>query len=141
MLHSMKKRLAVLAALSVATALAGCGKSGGQDHGAGGAGMPPAEVTVLTVAPRPLPITFEYVGQTTGSREVEVRARVTGILLKRNFVEGAAVKKGQSLVIVEAMKMEHTITAPSDGEIAAVNVNVGEQVNEKRELVRYKDAG
>ena len=37
---------------------------------------------------------FEYVGQTAGSREVEVRARVTGILLKRNFQEGAPVEPG-----------------------------------------------
>ena len=38
-----------------------------------------------------LPETYEYVGQTAGSREVEVRARVTGILLKRNFDEGGRV--------------------------------------------------
>ncbi len=48
---------------------------------------------------------------------------------------GTQVKKGQPLVIVEAMKMEHTIIAPADGVIAAVNANVGDQVSEKHELI------
>ena len=39
-----------------------------------------------------VPVVYEYVGQTAGSREVEVRARVNGILQKRNFAEGGAVK-------------------------------------------------
>ena len=79
----------------------GNGDKGGKGHGAPGSGMPPAPVNVVTVAPRPLPEAFEYVGQTAGSREVEVRARVTGILLSRNFEEGGRVKKGQSLFTVD----------------------------------------
>src|SRR4051812_34343232 len=63
--------------------------------------MPPAQVSVLTVEAKTLPATFEYTGQTLGSREVEVRARVTGILLKRNFTEGGVVKEGQSLFTID----------------------------------------
>ena len=48
---------------------------------------------------------------------------------------GDSVKKGQALVIVEAMKMEHTIIAPADGIVAAIHANIGEQVDEKRELI------
>jgi membrane fusion protein, multidrug efflux system len=77
-------------------ALAGCGPSGGQ-HG----GFPPAQVSVMTVEPKTLPADFEYTGQTLGSREIEVRARVTGIVLKRNFVEGGPVTKGQSLFTID----------------------------------------
>ena len=87
---------------------AACGPAGGPGPGAKGkgggnpfAGMPPPEVSVVTVAPRPLEETFEYVGQTAGSREVEVRARVTGILLSRNFTEGEPVKRGQSLYTID----------------------------------------
>ena len=76
--------------------LAACGPSGGQQHG-----FPPAQVSVMTIEPKTLPATFEYTGQTLGSREVEVRARVTGILLKRNFVEGGPVKEGQSLFTID----------------------------------------
>src|SRR5882672_2679772 len=63
--------------------------------------MPPAQVSVMTVEPKSLPASFEYTGQTLGSREIEVRARVTGIVLKRNFVEGGPVTKGQSLFTID----------------------------------------
>jgi membrane fusion protein (multidrug efflux system) len=68
--------------------------------------MPPSEVTVMTVAQEVLPVTWEYVGQTAGSREVEVRARVTGILLSRNFKEGQRVKQGQSLFTIDPKPFE-----------------------------------
>jgi acetyl/propionyl-CoA carboxylase alpha subunit len=49
--------------------------------------------------------------------------------------EGQTVKKGDVLVVVEAMKMEHAITAPRDGTIDHVSCTVGEQVDEGRELL------
>jgi 3-methylcrotonyl-CoA carboxylase alpha subunit len=51
---------------------------------------------------------------------------------------GAMVKKGQPLVIVEAMKMEHTVTAPVDGVVEAIHAVVGDQVHEKYELISIK---
>ncbi len=81
---------------SLVLLLAACGPSGG-GHG----GFPPPQVSVMTVEPKTLPASFEYTGQTLGSREVEVRARVTGILLTRNFIEGGPVTKGQSLFTVD----------------------------------------
>jgi membrane fusion protein (multidrug efflux system) len=78
-------------------ALVACGPGGGGGHG----GFPPPQVTVMTVEPKSLPSSFEYTGQTLGSREVEVRARVTGILQARNFVEGGPVRKGQSLFTID----------------------------------------
>ena len=62
---------------------------------------PPAEVTVASVKPEDVEVTYEYVGQTAGFREVEVRARVTGILLHENYKEGARVRQGQSLFTVD----------------------------------------
>ena len=62
---------------------------------------PPAAVTVVAAEPREVAVTYEYVGQTAGYREVEVRSRVTGILLKRHYKEGAAVKRGESLFTVD----------------------------------------
>jgi membrane fusion protein, multidrug efflux system len=84
------------AALLLALAVAGCQPSGGQ-HG----GFPPPAVSTMTVEPKDVSVTYEYVAQTAGYREVEVRARVTGILLKRNFTEGARVKKGDSLFTID----------------------------------------
>lgn len=77
-----------------------------------------------------------------GEDEDEVSGRLTapmpGKVVAVRVQVGNAVKKGQPLVIVEAMKMEHTIMAPVDGIVEAVNANVGDQVHEKLELVRLK---
>jgi len=86
------------AALVIAAALAACGQS--QQH-AGFAGFPPAEVTTQVIAVRNFPVAFEYVGQTLGSKDVEVRARVTGIIEKRLYQEGAPVKAGQPLFTID----------------------------------------
>ena len=110
-------------ALLAVVALAGCGPSGGQGHGGPGGGMPPAEVTVLAVAAESLPVSYEYVGQTAGSREVEVRARVTGILLKRNFTEGTSVKKGQSLFSIDAAPFE-AVVARAEADVAAAEARL-----------------
>jgi len=97
----MQIRLARLsAAASIALVTAACGPSGPQGGG-GFHGFPPAEVVTLTVAPRSFPVAFEYVGQTLGSKDVEVRARVTGIVEKRLFQEGAFVKAGQQLFTID----------------------------------------
>ena len=78
-------------------ALAACGKS----PQPGGFAPPPAQVTTLVVAPRDFPAAFEYVGQTLGSKDVEVRARVTGIIEKRLYQEGTPVKAGQLLFTID----------------------------------------
>jgi len=68
--------------------------------------LSPAAVTTLVLQPRTLPVSYEYVGQTAGSKEVEVRARVTGILEKRLFAEGAPVKAGQPLFVIDPKPLE-----------------------------------
>jgi 3-methylcrotonyl-CoA carboxylase alpha subunit len=51
---------------------------------------------------------------------------------------GDAVKKGQPLAVMEAMKMEHTIAAPADGTVAEVLFAPGDQVTEGSELLRME---
>ncbi len=112
----MRSRLLIL---PLAAIVAACSPSNGSEKKGGppGMGMPPPEVTVISVAPQPLPQTYEYVGQTAGSREAEVRARVGGILLKRNFEEGKPVEKGQSLYAIDP--------APFDAALARAQADVG----------------
>ncbi len=87
-------------ALAAATlALAACGPSGPPQGGPGG--FPPAPVALLEVKTQTVPIRFEFVGQTAGSKEAEVRARVQGILEKRAYQEGGRVRAGQPLFVID----------------------------------------
>ncbi len=51
---------------------------------------------------------------------------------------GTQVKRGAALMIVEAMKMEHTIVAPADGEVMRFNYQPGEQVDEGAVLLAFE---
>lgn len=63
--------------------------------------MPAVPVVVNEVTPVDVPLTTEMVGETAGFREIEVRSRVSGILLKRTYVEGQPVTAGQELFLVD----------------------------------------
>ncbi|HTP98520.1 MAG TPA: efflux RND transporter periplasmic adaptor subunit [Casimicrobiaceae bacterium] len=116
--------------LAVVLALAGCGQSQQQ----GFHGFPPTEVTTIKVEPKSLPATFEYVGQTTGSKEVEVRARVTGILEKRLYQEGAPVKAGQVLFVIDPKPLQAQ-TAAQEAEVARAQA---QKAWNDREVARLK---
>jgi membrane fusion protein (multidrug efflux system) len=82
-------------AIAASLALVGCGKQ--QQNQA-----PPApEVTVQTVDNKPVPLELTYPARTFGSREVDVRARVGGIVLKRRYQEGSRVTQGQPLFLID----------------------------------------
>ena len=57
-----------------------------------------------------------------------ITAPMPGTILKVNVQNGAAVKKGDVLMVLEAMKMENEIMAPADGTVASVNVAQGASV-------------
>lgn len=85
--------------VAMTLAVAACGQKNGQGaHG----GFPPAQVTLQTVTLTTVPLRFEYVGQTAGSKEAEVRARVTGILERRSYQEGGRVAAGQVLFVIDS---------------------------------------
>ena len=110
----------VLASLIAASVtLVACGPGASHAQAAPGAGgPPPAAVVVMSLAATNLAMNYEYVGQTAGSREVEVRARVTGILLTRNFNEGGRVKKGQSLFTIDPAPFQAAVDR-ADADVAA----------------------
>ena len=87
---------------AAALAVAGC-NSGSQN-----APKPPAAVaaTIVDVAPKRVPVIVEAVGQLEGSRQVDVRARVSGILLKRLYAEGELVREGQPLFQIDPEPFE-----------------------------------
>ena len=59
----------------------------------------------------------------------QVTAPMPGTILKVNVTQGAAVKKGDILVVLEAMKMENEIMAPKDGTVAQIAVAKGATVD------------
>jgi membrane fusion protein, multidrug efflux system len=73
--------------------------------------MPPPEVSVMTVQPATLPVELEYAGQTLGSRETEVRARVAGIVQKRLYVEGSLVKAGSPLFQIDPATFQNQVAS------------------------------
>lgn len=85
----------VAAALAIAVS-SGCGNGDG-----GGMAPPPPEVVVQVVARGDLPLDLAYTGRAIGSREVEVRALVSGILLERRYEEGRFVRQGDVLFLLE----------------------------------------
>jgi membrane fusion protein (multidrug efflux system) len=121
---------AALSAAVLAAFLAGCEQANSQPH----ANMPPPAVSVVTVEPQPVAATFEYVGQTTGSREVEVRARVSGILLKRNYREGGTVREGQSMFVVDPAPFE-VAAARAEAALASADAKLAQA---KRNSARLK---
>lgn len=67
---------------------------------------PPPAVTVQEIEIRDIPLVFEYPARLAGSREVEIRARVGGILLKRAYTEGQFVKRGDLLFQIDPAPYE-----------------------------------
>jgi len=101
--------------LSLGALLAACGQ---QEPAQQGGGMPPpAQVTVETVAPQTVPISFEYVGRLEASREVEIRPRVSAIIERRLFEEGTPVKAGALLYKLDAASFAAQVRA-ADAELA-----------------------
>lgn len=74
-------------------------------------------------APAPKPAPAAPVGGKT------IQAPMPGKIMKINFTTGTSVKRGDVLLVLEAMKMENDIMAPADGTIASISVNPGDSVN------------
>jgi membrane fusion protein (multidrug efflux system) len=108
--------------LAVVAALSACKPS--QSNQAGGA-MPPPEVSVVVAQPRDLAANFEYVGQIAGVREVEVRPRVSGILQRWNYQEGAKVAAGQSLFTIDSAPYRAAL-ARAEAQLASAEASLAQ---------------
>ena len=90
----------------------------------------PAPAATPAPAAAPAPVTAPATSAATGTADtVKVTAPMPGTILKVEVSVGQAVKKGDNLCILEAMKMENAIPAPQDGTVASVNVSKGASVN------------
>jgi membrane fusion protein, multidrug efflux system len=89
---------------------------------------PPPQVTITEVQTKAVPVTYEYAARVSAYREVQVRARVGGILLKRNFTEGAQVKAGQVLFEIDP--------APFEAELARTKAQLQQAQAQFNQAVR-----
>jgi membrane fusion protein, multidrug efflux system len=71
----------------------------------------PSVVQAITVQTKDAPVTYEFVGSTTSSQQVEVRARVEGFLDKRLYAEGSIVNKGDIMFQMDAKPFETQVAA------------------------------
>ena len=127
-------RVALLAV--VLAALPACKPS--QSNQAGGA-MPPPEVSVVVAQPGDLPASFEYVGQIAGVREVEVRPRVSGILQRWNYQEGAKVAAGQSLFTIDSAPYRAAL-ARAEAQLASAEASLAQSSRDAGRLKPLYDA-
>jgi len=90
--------------------------------------------------------TFGVVDILAGIAEDEIpggslTAPMPGKIIAVNVKPGAAVTRGEALLVLEAMKMEHTIAAPADGLVTEIHFKPGEQVDEGTELIAFEADG
>ncbi|MBI1195038.1 MAG: efflux RND transporter periplasmic adaptor subunit [Gammaproteobacteria bacterium] len=106
-----KKRLAIGAVLTLTLAITACGQQGDAADGHGGnpGGMPAMPVTVIEAKSQSVPVVIEEVGQVEGSKDVEVRARVSGFLTHQRYTEGERVKKGAVLFDIDREPFENAL--------------------------------
>ncbi len=122
-----KKSVFGLTLLYVAAAAVGCAKKEPPPP-------PLPDVKVATVLQRDVPIFVEAIGQTRGSTEIEVRARVEGFLETVDFKEGSPVQKGQLLYTIDPQPFEAAL-AQARGTLAEAEANLARA---HQDVVRYE---
>jgi membrane fusion protein, multidrug efflux system len=123
----MKRALFVALSGLLATAAAGCGKKEAP-------APPPPDVKAATVLQKDVPIYVEAIGQTRGSTEIEVRARVEGFIQSVDFKEGNPVRKGQLLYTIDPRPLQATL-AQAKGALAEADAQLARA---KQDVVRYE---
>lgn len=95
-----------------------------------GAGQAPVAAAPVAAAPVAAPAAAPAPAPAAGGAEgaVKVSAPMPGKILAIKANAGQAVKKGDVVMVLEAMKMENEIVAPADGTVASINVAVGDSV-------------
>ena len=92
-------------------------------------GAPVARAAAPKAAPVAAPKAAPAAPVASGAAgSIKVEAGAAGKVFKIEKQAGAAVKRGDAIVILEAMKMEVPVVAPQDGTVASINVNVGDTI-------------
>lgn len=100
----------------------------------------PTVSTDITAAPASAPVAAEAPAAAPAAKSgpgagTPVKAPLPGVVTKVLVKEGQAVKKGDVVLVLEAMKMENNITAEADGTVSGICVNAGDSVMEGTTLI------
>ena len=95
----------------------------------------PKPVARPVAKPAAAPVTAPAAKPAAASAKSGVKSPLPGVILDIKVNVGDEVKKGQTIIILEAMKMENSINADKDGKVTAINVSKGESVLEGTDLV------
>ena len=93
-----------------------------------GAGAAPAAVAAPAPVAAAAPAPAAPAAPAAAAGSIEVAAPMPGKILNVKAGVGTAVKKGDVILILEAMKMENDVVAPEDGTVASINVSAGDAV-------------
>ena len=98
----------------------------------------PAPVAAPVAAPAPAAaaVTAPVAASASSGNTVTVKSPLPGVIISIDVKEGQAVKKGQKVAVLEAMKMENEIQADTDGTVTAILVQKGDSVLEGAELLK-----
>ncbi|MGZ3237314.1 MAG: efflux RND transporter periplasmic adaptor subunit, partial [Burkholderiaceae bacterium] len=127
-MRSIRRLTHIATALLILSSIAGCGAKTDNKPAAGG--VPPPEVSVITIAPAPITLVTELPGRLEATRIAQVRARVPGIVLKRTFEEGREVKAGDLLFQIDPTPFQTTYNsaqaaqAKAEANLAQANLKV-----------------
>lgn len=131
----MAIRSRVFLALIISVALMACSKNEASGPPPGGMALP---VSVIEVQPTSVPISAEAVAQTEGAKEVEIRPRVGGILLKRLYEEGTAVKAGQPMFLIDPIPYQNAL-AQAKAQLAEQKARIVQAEREEKRLLDLLD--
>ncbi|MCC6132048.1 MAG: efflux RND transporter periplasmic adaptor subunit [Acidobacteria bacterium] len=127
--HREASRLMIaLLTAALGAAVSGCAKKEAPPP------PPPVAVKVGTVLQKDVPIYVEAIGQTRGSTEIEVRARVEGFIQTIDFKEGNPVKRGQLLYTIDSQPFEAAL-AQAKGSLAEAQAQFARA---RQDVVRYE---
>jgi len=128
--HHFRRPATVSVALAVLlAALAGCGRKPPD-----AAPSAPVEVKAITVEPSATETYADKVGEVRGSQEVDLRARVSGILLATHFQDGSLVKEGQLLFSIDAREFRAQV-ASAQARLASAEANLSRA---RQDVERYR---
>lgn len=130
LLASVHVKMVITLAISVA--LAAC-SNGDQEALSNPTPKKTMPVSVIKVQPTTVPISAEAVAQTEGAKEVEIRPRVGGILLKRLYEEGTAVKAGQPMFLIDPIPYQNAL-AQAKAQLAEQKARIEQTRREENRL-------